>query len=299
MRTLILLGAVACGTSHRAPAPRPPDREPIAAPRDPMTEASLRADLQWLAAPERAGRGSRSDDAAATAAWIEAQLRAAGYAPTRQPIEALPGQVNVVAARGTGPATLVMAHYDHLGPGFPGADDNASGVAAALAVARDLAHRPATGRVVFLFTGGEEVGLLGARAYAAAPTIPLPELRAVYNLDMVGRPFFGAAGDDDRELGGVGLPEHPDLADLAHDAAADAGLRLLVLRAGALTAVGQSGRSDDWVFRERGVPAVHFSTGLGDDYHRATDTLDKVSPTKLLRVARFVRGLVERTASAR
>jgi Zn-dependent M28 family amino/carboxypeptidase len=300
MRALVLVGVMACGSSHRAPAPQravaPPE-----APREALSEASLARDLAWLVAPERAGRGSRTPEAAATAAWIAAELRAAGYEPLLPSIDALTGQTNVVAEIGTRDAATVaiVAHYDHLGPGFPGADDNASGVAAALAVARDLRRHPVAGRVVFVFTGGEEVGLLGARAYAAAPTVPLAEIRAVYNLDMVGRRFFGAGGDDERELAGIGLPEHADLADAAREAAASADLKLLVLRADALVAFGQDGRSDDWVFRDRGIPAVHFSTGIAEDYHRGTDTLDKVSTAKLLRVARFVRALVERTVTSR
>src|SRR5688500_14466503 len=117
------------------------------APRpDPMTEASIMADLTWLTAPARKGRGSLSVEAQAVAAWLVDELGAAGYAVQTQPIPDAPGQVNVVAirpARTAGsPTVMVTAHYDHLGEVdgvvYPGADDNASGVAIVLAVARDL-----------------------------------------------------------------------------------------------------------------------------------------------------------------
>ena len=60
--------------------------------------------------------------------------------------------------------------------------------------------------------------------------------------------------------------------------------------------VGEDWRSDDWVFRQAGVPAAHFSTGLHDDYHKPTDTLDRLSRPQMLRIAKFLRGLVARTA---
>jgi Zn-dependent M28 family amino/carboxypeptidase len=294
-----------------APAPRVTDLTPAApAPSpDPMTEASLVADLAWLAAPERAGRGSTSPDARATARWLAGELRAAGYAPVEQPIPDVPGQVNVIAAApapasssspaaAASPAVLVVAHYDHLGVRngaiHPGADDNASGVAVALAVARDLRRRPVSGHVVFLFTGAEEIGLRGARAFAAAPSPPLAELRAVYNLDMVGRELLSDTGAP--QLAAVGLAADPDLTGAALDAAAGAGLTLAPAPAGLLSAIGQANRSDDWVFRDAGVFAVHFSTGLGDDYHAPGDTPDKVSRPQLLRVARFLGDLLQRTS---
>jgi len=279
-----------------------------------MSEASLAADLAWLTAPERAGRGSRTADARATARWIAGELAAAGYAPIEQPIPEVPGQVNVIAELGgvdaaasSAPAVLVVAHYDHLGviggAVHPGADDNASGVAVALAVARDLRRRPDPGhstrrgigpggRVLWLFTGAEELGLLGARAFAAAPTLPLAEVRAVYNLDMVGREI---AADHAPQLAAVGLPGDAEVTAAALDAAGEAGLALAPVPVGLLRVGRQTHRSDDWAFRDAGVYAVHFSTGVGEDYHSPRDTLDKVSRPQLVRIARFLRGLVART----
>lgn len=266
-----------------------------------MSDASVAADLAWLTAPERAGRGSTSPEARATARWLAGELRAAGYAAIEQPIPSVPDQVNVIAelaAPAAAPAVIVVAHYDHLGVRsgaiHPGADDNASGVAVALAVARDLQRRPGSGRVVLLFTGAEEIGLRGARAFVAAPSVPLAEIRAVYNLDMVGREVRADA--DPPQLAGVGLSADPAATDAALDAAGEAGLALVPVPAGLLPAVGQAHRSDDWAFRDAGVFAVHFSTGLGDDYHAPGDTLDKVSRPQVLRVARFLRVLVDRTA---
>jgi len=272
-----------------------------------MSEASLAADLAWLTAPARAGRGSSSPEARATARWLVDQLRAAGYAPIEQPIPEVPDQVNVIAELAAGAAAppiavpdelVVVAHYDHLGvrdgQAHPGADDNASGVAVALAVARDLQRRPlpAAARVRFLFTGAEELGLFGARAFVAAPPVPLDHVRAVYNLDMVGREITNGGPP---QLAAVGIAGDPDIAAAALDAADEAGLALAPVPIAVLRAASQTHRTDDWVFRDAGVYAIHLSTGLGDTYHSPRDTLDQVSVPQTLRIARFLRGLVART----
>lgn len=279
---------------------------PVAAPSDPLAEASLAADLEWLTADARRGRGSRSAEAIEVAKWIAGELEQAGYTTTLQPIPAVEGQLNVLAVYGprdeTARTILVSAHYDHLGEvdGFvyPGADDNASGVAVALAVARDLAaRRDVAGKVVFAFFGAEEIGLLGAHAYAAAPLHPLAETRAVFNLDMVGRKFFESTVGADATLGSVGLPDDSELFDAGEAAAKEAGLDLLAVSPALVSLVGEDWRSDDWVFRDLGVPAVHFSTGIHADYHKPTDTLDRLSRPQMVRIARFLRALVTATAT--
>jgi hypothetical protein len=305
---VVLLAAIACGgrgpgkpPTSRAPAPAATADE---APRpDPLSEASIVADLAWLTDPARRGRGSLSTEARAVADWIADELRAAGYEPTLQEIAAARGQVNVIAvkpAREAGGATvLVSAHYDHVGEQggaiYPGADDNASGVAVALAVARAIADDAAVaGRVVFVFTGAEEVGLLGALAYVDAPVVPLAETSLAINMDMVGRKLFESALDRDAALGVIGMDDA--VAPLAADAATAAGLELVTATPLMVRLIGQDWRSDDWVFRDRGLRAVHLSTGLHDDYHAPTDSLDKLSRPQLVRITAFLRALVAATA---
>jgi Zn-dependent M28 family amino/carboxypeptidase len=310
----LLVAAALCACGNEKPRGqvriRPPGdaavpAERLAAPSDPLSEASLAADLEWLTADARKGRGSRSAEAIEVARWIAGELEQAGYAVTLQPIPAVDGQLNVLAVYGpreeSAPTVLVSAHYDHLGEVdgqvHPGADDNASGVAVALAVARDLAaRRDVAGRVVFAFFGAEEPGLLGAYAYAAKPLHPLADTRAVFNLDMVGRKFFESTVGADATLGSVGLPDDAALLEAAEAAAADAGLELIAVSPALVALVGEDWRSDDWVFRDKGVPAVHFSTGIHDDYHKPTDTLDRLSRPQMVRIARFLRALVARTA---
>ena len=283
-----------------APGPAVPDL-PAPPPRAaPLGEDSIVADLAWLAAPERRGRNGA--DARDVARWLENELTAAGYAPIVQPIEKSGAQVNVIAVHapaGARETVVVVAHYDHLGVDqgvvYPGADDNASGVAVALAAARDLAATGGvTGRVVFVFTGGEEIGLLGALAYVQAPVHPLADTRFAINLDMVGRRLFDSAIARDAALGAVGADGA--LGDAMKEAAAAVGIELVTVTPRLVKLIGQDYRSDDWVFRDRGIPAVHLSTGLHDDYHQPTDTLDKLSRPQLVRNARFLRELLGRVA---
>lgn len=310
--TSALLVVAACGGGRAPdPPPRPAvhDAAPIVTdPPDPLTETSIFADVEWLTAPARAGRGSRSDDAIETAAWLVDELTEIGYAPTTQPIDSVPGQVNVIAIHPArdpdAPTVLVSAHYDHLGvvdgATYPGADDNASGVAAMLAVARDVAsRRDVDGRVVFLFTGAEELGLNGAYAYTAAPVVPLADTALAINLDMVGRRFFeSAAGGADATLGAIGLGEDDPRFVAARTLAADAGLDLLEIAPELIALVGEDFRSDDWVFRAAGVTAVDLSTGMHPDYHQPTDTPEHLDRAQLVRVARFLRGFVAAMAKA-
>jgi hypothetical protein len=301
MRWILVVALVACGGRPSTPSAAPPAPAridaAIAVRPAPLSEASIVADVAWLTAPERRGRGSLSPDARGVARWIEHELVAAGYTPMIQPIKNAPEQVNVIAVHagsGAGPSVLVTAHYDHLGAVdgvvHTGADDNASGVAVALAAARDVVGADLEGEVVFVFTGAEEIGLYGAIAYADAPVRPLADVRLAINLDMVGRRLFESAIDRDGALGAIGLDG--EFVAVAEAAASVAELELLTATPTMVRWIGQDWRSDDWVFRDRGVRAVHLSTGLHDDYHQRTDTVDKLSRPQLVRIARFLRELV-------
>jgi len=313
---LLAMALVACGVScgtdrPRAPLPSPAVRDAAPAPppgaaSEPLGEASLMADIEWLTASPRHGRGSRSAESREVAKWLVSELEQAGYVVQLQPIPDVDGQSNVIAIYGprddAAATVMVVAHYDHLGvvdgAVYPGADDNASGVAIALAVARDLiARRDVAGRVVFAFTGAEELGLYGARAYVAKPAWPLARTRAVLNLDMVGRRFFESTVDADATLGAVGLPDDSALFETATATAKDSGLELVSVSPALLSLVGEDWRSDDWVFRDAGVAAVHLSTGLHADYHKPSDTADRLSRPQMVRIARFLRALVARTAT--
>jgi hypothetical protein len=186
--------------------------------------------------------------------------------------------------------TILSAHFDHLDPEgsvwYPGADDDASGCAVALEVGRRLAcHHPKRG-VVILLCSGEELGMLGSRAFLASNRIPLASIRADINMDMVGRADAGGLAI----LPCTGEGPMTALVSTGRDIAKAMGLRLR----GNESALW--GRSDHLAFAEKAIPVAYVTSGLHPDYHKPTDTPEKLSPGQLEVAATFVERLVRASA---
>jgi hypothetical protein len=195
-------------------------------------------------------------------------------------------------------AVVIGAHYDHVGIGgrlsvspdrtgeiHNGADDNASGTASVIEIARAaIGQRARVARsLVFVAFAGEERGLLGSAHYVAEPAMPIADTVAMLNLDMVGR----SRGSVDVS----GLDDAPSIeADLSSAVTATAPIRIRRQGPGA-------GRSDDWNFHARRVPAINFFTGFHDDYHRPSDDWDKIDAAGTQRVAALALELAGRLAS--
>jgi len=176
----------------------------------------------------------------------------------------------------TGENIVIGAHYDHLGLGYfgarerqsegrihPGADDNASGTAVLLDLARRMSQLPAkpARTVVFVAFSGEELGLYGSRSFVQrAPFIK--STKAMINLDMVGRLR-------ENRVTVFGTRSSPGFSKMVLDGARPLGLE-----------VQESdgvGRSDHMSFYNRKIPVLHFFTGTHADYHRPSDTWDKIN----------------------
>ncbi|HJU90448.1 MAG TPA: M20/M25/M40 family metallo-hydrolase [Gemmatimonadaceae bacterium] len=212
---------------------------------------------------------------------------------------------NVVAVlRGSDQAlreeyVVIGAHMDHLGRATfgaldasagnvirNGADDNASGTATVLELARLLARTPPKRSIIFITFSGEELGLLGSQYFVQNSPVPLDRVTAMLNFDMVGR----MTGDQLMLIGVGTAAEFPEII-----AAANSGNELQI------RPVPQAGGgSDHMSFITRGVPAVHFFTGLHQDYHRATDDVEKVDfegITRVIEIAeRIARDIADRPA---
>jgi hypothetical protein len=189
------------------------------------------------------------------------------------------------AAAPARPWLLVGAHYDHLGEGLGGnslarkgeagqvhrgADDNASGVAAVLATAARLAASPGDRGVVVAFWSGEELGLLGSTDFVRRPVLASESLAACLNFDMVGR-----ARDNKLVVQGIGSSS--SWRALVEQANVPVGFDLQLQDDPQLP-------TDSASFDRAGVPCLNFFTGGHEDYHRPTDTPDKLNYEDLERV---------------
>lgn len=191
---------------------------------------------------------------------------------------------------------VVGAHFDHLGRGghgaldpgaigqvHNGADDNASGTAVVLEVARILRDAPPRSDVLIALWSGEEEGLLGSQHWVRSPTLPLERVRANLNLDMVGR-----AGAGKLQVLGVGTAA--EFAAWMEPAGRAAGLEI----SASLSGQGLGG-SDHHSFLAQRIPALHLFSGTHADYHRPSDDTERVEAAGMAKVTRLCLDLVERT----
>jgi aminopeptidase N len=282
----------------------------------------MKADVEWLADPVREGRGAGSHGLDAAANYIAERLERLGLAPltpgahgddryfqfftmTGETGAPLPARNVIGVVPGTNPALngqalIVSAHYDHLGFGWPdaragakgklhpGADDNASGVAVMLELARLMADAKPERSVIFAAFAGEEAGLVGARHYvrtAQAPGAPfaLSGHMADLNIDTAGR-----LADGKVTIFGTGSARE---------------MPFIFMGASAVTGVPaqpvaqEINASDHTAFVEAGVPAVQLFASTAGDYHRPSDTADKIDYAGLGKVAAILKEAVDYLAA--
>jgi hypothetical protein len=194
---------------------------------------------------------------------------------------------------------IIGAHYDHLGLGeqfsmapslagtvHPGADDNASGTAGVMELAHWFSREPKHSRgILFLTFAGEELGLLGSSYYANHPVLPLNQAVAMINMDMIGR-----IRDRKVYVGGVGTGTTfaALLKDVGprHDFETDA-----TERAG-------YGSSDHTSFTAKQVPVLFFFSGLHADYHKPSDTWDKIDAPDAVRLLDLIADVTDHLRDA-
>ena len=240
-------------------------------------------DIRTLSADDMQGRAPGTPGSEKARAYILSRFKEIGLAPIgatfEQPFEfakrdgtKLQG-INLVARiKGTKPgkAMVVSAHYDHLGVRngeiYNGADDNASGVAGLLAVAEAFKAKPPKHDVIFAVVDAEESGLRGAKAFAAAPPVPLETIALDVNFDMLSK-------NPKNELYVSGASPFPFLKPILVKVATTAPV---TLKLGHDTdADGKqnnwTNQSDHYAFGEKGVPWVYFGVEDHPEYHKPTD----------------------------
>ncbi|RMG66589.1 MAG: M28 family peptidase [Calditrichaeota bacterium] len=215
------------------------------------------------------------------------------YSPTENVTAVIPG----TDSRLKNQYVLIGAHYDHLGWGggsnsryegkepaiHHGADDNASGTASLIELARYFARNPQRRSILLVAFTGEELGLLGSSQWVKHPPVPLDSIVTMINLDMVGR-----LKDDKLNVQGVGTSSlwEPLLDSLAERH----GFQLAKSKDG-------YGPSDHASFYAKHIPVLFFFTGLHEDYHRPSDTWDKINYAGMARILALVEEVVSTVAS--
>jgi hypothetical protein len=194
---------------------------------------------------------------------------------------------------------VIGAHYDHLGLGdehslapsqigtiHPGADDNASGTAGVIELARYFSKQPKPKRgILFLTFAGEELGLLGSSWYVNHPLLPLDNAVAMINMDMIGRIREGKV-----YVNGTGTGS--TLAKLIGDLKPPDGFKLDLSEN-----LGYGG-SDHMSFTIKSVPVLFFFSGLHGDYHKPSDTADKINAVDAAKLLGYVAEVEQRLSEA-
>jgi Zn-dependent M28 family amino/carboxypeptidase len=185
---------------------------------------------------------------------------------------------------------VIGAHFDHLGMGgqgslhrgdsaiHNGADDNASGTAALLALAKIFKYETLKSNILFIAFSGEENGLWGSNYFVKNPTVDLKTVNYMINMDMVGR----LNPEKSLAVHGVGTsPSFPSVLDPINSDS----LKLVPSESGV-------GPSDHTSFYLQDLPVLHFFTGQHADYHKPSDDADKINYEGLVQVIRYISRMI-------
>jgi hypothetical protein len=305
------------GTTLRVERGKLASRQPLATLPPLFSGKRMMETIRFLASQELGGRGFGSAGLNQAAEFIASRLEQAGLEPggdspgsffqTWEDSGGLPERkvglrnvVGVIPGKNSelkGQSVVVGAHYDHLGLGWPdareenkgkihyGADDNASGVAVLLELARMLGKNLKPERsVVFVAFTGEEAGKRGSRHYLGSQKqYPAKLCMGMLNLDTVGRLGGG-------KLLVLGAGSAREWAHIFRGAGFVTGVQVELV-------AEDLDASDQESFQEVGIPAVQLFSGPNLDYHRPTDTAEKIDAAGLLKIASVSKEVIEYLAN--
>jgi hypothetical protein len=288
-------------------------RQPLALLPPAFSKERMTKTISHLANPEYAGRGLGTEGLDSAAEYIAARFKEAGLEPAgdehgsyfqtwSEDVEGLGQEIRMKNVIGvipgknpalSGQSVVIGAHYDHLGLGWPdvrgdnkgkvhpGADDNASGVALLIELAGELRKNLNPGRsIVFVAFTGEEAGKRGSQYYIAhQQQYPVEKGISMLNLDTVGR--LGK-----KKLFVLGAGSAREWAHILRGASYVTGVETEMVS-------GELDSSDQTRFEAAGVPAVQLFTGPHPDYHRPTDTPDRIDVEGLEKVASVAKEIIE------
>lgn len=288
-----------------------------ALPAQYVTEKNIRKSVYYLSSDKMEGRGTGTKGEEKAAKFIASAFKKAGlqpkgdnqtwyhhfsFTPSANPHSTVPAEGKTIKSRNVvgyidngAPSTVVIgAHYDHLGLGHDhnsleanpagkihnGADDNASGVAGVIELARYFSRNKIREQYNFLFIcfSGEELGLVGSKRFTEFPTIDLKTVNFMVNMDMIGR----LNPEGKLMVGGVGTA--PDFVPLLERLQTD-----LVL---AKDSSGV-GPSDHTSFYLKNIPVLFFFTGQHSDYHKPTDDAHLVNYPGTTKVVNMIAEVIQ------
>lgn len=284
-----------------------------------INESQLKKDITFLASDKLKGRGTSSPEEKIAADYIATSFKATGLAPkgndnylyhftfkkNSNPHDTT--TINIPERKGMdvigyldngAKHTIVIgAHYDHLGLGHDhnsldanpedkihnGADDNASGTAGVLELARYFASNKKKEAYNFLFMcfSGEELGLLGSKKWCDNPTIDLTSVNYMLNMDMIGR-----LNDSTKKLLVYGVGTSPTWVPLLDKQNSYFSIK---------KDSSGIGPSDQTSFYLKDIPVLHFFTGQHSDYHKPSDDIEKINLNGEKKVLEYIVSLVEAT----
>ena len=283
-------------------------------PSDESLLTSFKKDIGFLAADERGGRAIGTEGEQQAAEYLAEEFDKLGLQPMgtdgffQEFTVSKPSNPHEEAVIGTDGAgitgrnviayldkkaekTIVIgAHFDHLGMGgqgslhrgdsaiHNGADDNASGTAALLALAKIFKYETLKSNLLFVAFSGEENGLWGSNYFVKNPTLDLKTINYMINMDMVGRL------NEEKSLAIYGVGTSPSFSKVLDPINADS-LKLVPSESGV-------GPSDHTSFYLQDLPVLHFFTGQHADYHKPSDDADKINYEGLVQVVRYISRLV-------
>jgi len=299
---ILLLATAACFSGGRS------GPLVVAEPRQDVLvdSAMLLADLHALAADSMQGRATGTEGNAMARRYIVSAFQRSGVQPfgdsfehpftfTNRRDSSQVNGVNVigwVAGETSDKVILVVAHYDHVGVRngqvYNGADDNASGTAALLAMIQHFAYAMPQHTIVFAALDAEEMGLQGARAFLNDPPFDPAAIAVVVNMDMISR-------SESNELYVAGTSHYPQLGQFVDSVAAQTSISLLKGHD-----TPNPTQRDDWtnqsdhgVFHAAGIPFLYFGVEDHPGYHQPTDDASEITPAFYIRAASAVIMAVE------
>ncbi len=186
---------------------------------------------------------------------------------------------------------VISAHYDHEGMKngyiYNGADDNASGVAGLLAIAEYVSNNPSRFSYIFCAFDAEELGLRGAKSFVKKPPVPLDKIVLNINLDMISHNF-------ENEIYASGTYHNPSLIPLLQQVIEQTSVKLLLGHdKPSLGYADWTSSSDHQPFFKKGIPHLYFGVEDHEDYHKPTDTYDKINHQFFLDVVDMLKLVVK------